>query len=179
MAQQRKKRPAALKLRVDFDGESLSLELRREDGGASEYVLTGASNESGRASIQPTMPGVFSVLLGSRSYTVSVAQRGSELEVWAAGRRHVITLSDPRDRTAQTGRGSAAGPVEIRAQMPGKVIKLLVEQGMSVKAGQAVIIVEAMKMQNEMKSPKPGAVRKIHVFEGGTVAAGETLMVIE
>ncbi len=63
--------------------------------------------------------------------------------------------------------------------MPGKVIKMLVKHGAAVTVGQGVIIVEAMKMQNEMKSPKDGIVLKIHAAEGSTVAAGETLLVIE
>jgi biotin carboxyl carrier protein len=63
--------------------------------------------------------------------------------------------------------------------MPGKVIKLLVEQGARVESGQGVIIVEAMKMQNEMKAMKTGVVQKIHTDEGATVAAGEVLMIIE
>jgi biotin carboxyl carrier protein len=167
-----------LKLKVDFEGEEFSLELRRENG-ATEYVLSGVSSQSGRASVLATSPGVFSVLLGRKSFSVAVAQRGSDLEVWAGARRHVVSLSDPRDRSAKSGRVSAAGPVEIRAQMPGKVIKVLVERGAVVEAGQGVIIVEAMKMQNEMKSPKYGAVQKIQAAEGATVAAGETLMVIE
>jgi biotin carboxyl carrier protein len=63
--------------------------------------------------------------------------------------------------------------------MPGRVIKLLVKRGDAVSAGQPVIIVEAMKMQNEMKSPKAGSVVKIQAAEGSTVMAGETLLVIE
>lgn len=167
-----------MKLTADIDGEEFSLEFRSENG-ATEYVLSGASSKSGQASITATMPGVYSVLLGNKSFTVALARRGSELEVWANGRRHTVALRDPRDRSGKAGRVSAAGPVEIRAQMPGKVIKVLVERGTKVEAGQGVIIVEAMKMQNEMKSPKDGVVSKIHVAEGGTVAAGEPLMVIE
>jgi biotin carboxyl carrier protein len=63
--------------------------------------------------------------------------------------------------------------------MPGKVIKLLVEKGVNVQAGQGLIVVEAMKMQNEMKSPKDGMVSKINVAEGATVGAGQTLIVVE
>jgi biotin carboxyl carrier protein len=63
--------------------------------------------------------------------------------------------------------------------MPGKVIKLLVESGSTVRAGQGLIVVEAMKMQNEMKSPKDGRVSKIHVEEGATVGAGQALIVVE
>jgi biotin carboxyl carrier protein len=167
-----------LKLKVDVDGEEFSLEFRKQNG-ATEYVLSGASSQSGQASVFPTMPGVFSVLLGNKSIAVAIAHRGSELEVWAGGRRHTVSLRDPRDRVGKGGSVSAAGPVEIRAQMPGKVIKVLVEQGARVQVGQGVIIVEAMKMQNEMKSPKDGVIAKIHAAEGATVAAGETLMVIE
>jgi biotin carboxyl carrier protein len=167
-----------LKLTADIDGEEFFLEFRNQNG-TTEYVLTGATSQAGQASIAATMPGVYSVLLGSKSFTVALARRGNELEVWAGGRRHTVALRDPRDRSGKAGGVSAAGPVEIRAQMPGKVIKLLVERGMSVETGQGVIIVEAMKMQNEMKSPKDGVVSKIHVAEGGTVGAGEALMVIE
>jgi pyruvate carboxylase subunit B len=63
--------------------------------------------------------------------------------------------------------------------MPGKVIKLLVGPGKSVKSGEGMIVVEAMKMQNEMKSPKDGVVSKILVAEGATVGPGETLIVVE
>jgi biotin carboxyl carrier protein len=168
-----------LTLKVDVDGQEFLLALRTENGNRSEYTLIAAETKAGPASIQQTSPGVFSVLLGSKSFAVAVARRSSEVEVWAAGRRHILTLSDPRDRSSKSDRVSATGPIEIRAQMPGKVIKLLVEQGANVDLGQGVIIVEAMKMQNEMKSPKRGAVRKIHVAEGGTVTAGETLIVIE
>jgi biotin carboxyl carrier protein len=167
-----------LKLKVELDGEELSLDLKIENG-ATEYVLSGASSASGQASVFATMPGVYSVLLGARSITVAIAPRGNELEVWAGGRRHTVSLSDPRDRAGKGRHVSASGPVEIRAQMPGKVIKLLVDQGSKVEAGQGVIIVEAMKMQNEMKSPKDGRVGRIHAAEGSTVAAGEALMVIE
>lgn len=63
--------------------------------------------------------------------------------------------------------------------MPGKVVKLLVGVGDEVSAGDGVIIVEAMKMQNEMKAPKAGRIARVHVAEGNTVAAGEALLVVE
>jgi biotin carboxyl carrier protein len=63
--------------------------------------------------------------------------------------------------------------------MPGKVIKLLAEKGAAVQAGQGLIVVEAMKMQNEMRSPRDGVVAKINVAEGATVVAGQALIVVE
>ncbi|MGH9618866.1 MAG: acetyl-CoA carboxylase biotin carboxyl carrier protein subunit, partial [Bryobacteraceae bacterium] len=122
---------------------------------------------------------VFSVLLGARSFTVHVAPNGEELEVWTGCERRAISLGDTRDRAAQNKRATVTGPVEVRAQMPGKVIRLLVAPGDRVEVDQGVIVVEAMKMQNEMKSPKAGTVTRIHTREGATVAAGETLIAIE
>ena len=90
-----------------------------------------------------------------------------------------ISISDPRDAVSSDKAASARGPKEIRAFMPGKVIKLLVNVGDVVESGDGLIIVEAMKMQNEMKSPKHGRIRVIHVAEGDTVSAGTPLLTIE
>jgi biotin carboxyl carrier protein len=176
-----------LKLRVEVDGEDYTLDLRR-DGTASEYRLgvrqTGAGgrgirSSSGTASVLEVMPGVFSVLLGHRSFTAYVVPNGESLEVWIGGERHVLSIADARDRSSKNKKAQATGPMELRAQMPGKVIKLLVQLGATVQAGQGLIVIEAMKMQNEMKSPKDGVVSKIPAIEGATVAAGEPLIVVE
>ncbi len=167
-----------MKLRVTIDGEETLLDFERK---AEEraYRITGAINQAGTASLVEIVPGVFSIVLGRRSHTVYVIPRGDEWEVWAGGQQHVISAADVRDRSARLKKQSVAGPMELRAQMPGKVIKLLVEQGAQVQTGQSLIVVEAMKMQNEMKSPKDGVVAKIHATEGATVAAGERLIVVE
>lgn len=125
------------------------------------------------------MPGVFSVLLNHRSFTVYVVPNGENLEVWNGGERHLLSIADARDRSSKNKKIGAAGPMELRAQMPGKVIKLLVQVGTAVEPGQGLIVVEAMKMQNEMKSPKEGIVSRIHAVEGATVVAGEALIVVE
>jgi biotin carboxyl carrier protein len=170
---------------VDVDGEEYSLDLRRvRNGSEYEYALydlanAGAKDAEGSASILEIMPGVFSVLIGQRSLQISIARTGEELEVWAGGRRRRIAVADARDRSGKSKQARGAGPQEIRAQMPGKVISVLIGVGESVNAGQGVIIVEAMKMQNEMKSPKDGIVTKVFASEGATVAAGETLMIVE
>ncbi len=145
----------------------------------SEYALSGAFDSSGSASVVELMPGVFSVLLGSRSFNVSIGSNGGNFEIWTGTQRHLISFADARDRPGKSKKAMAHGPLELRAQMPGKVIKILVEQGAAVEAGQGLIVVEAMKMQNEMKSPKDGVVSKIQAAEGATVAAGEILIVVE
>ncbi len=167
-----------MKITLELDGESYSLDLSRNSS-ESAFLLRGAQTASGSASIVEAMPGVFSVLLGRRSFQVYVAPNATALEVWVGTRRHTISISDPKDRPAKQSKASASGPMELRAQMPGKVVALLAPLGAEVKAGQGLVVVEAMKMQNEMKSPKNGVVSKIYAAEGATVVAGQVLIVVE
>jgi biotin carboxyl carrier protein len=74
--------------------------------------------------------------------------------------------------------GVDAGPQKVKAPMPGKIVRILVAEKDEVKAGQGIIVMEAMKMQNEMKSPKDGIVEKILAAEGSAVNAGDTLAII-
>jgi biotin carboxyl carrier protein len=126
------------------------------------------------------MPGVFSVLKDNASFLIRLSPGLDDtLDVSWGATRFSIALGDVRDRAPRKSGASDAGPKELRAQMPGKVVKILVQEGERVSAGQGVIIVEAMKMQNEMKSPKDGVVSRIGTAEGATVAAGAPLLVIE
>jgi biotin carboxyl carrier protein len=144
---------------IEIEGSRLKYE--REDGVAlaSDFSVHGAS-----------------VLLNGRSYYVS---RGTGKEVWVNGRLLAMDVFDPRD--LRPGQGSAAnhGRQEIAASMPGKVIRILVAAGDAVEEGQGLVVVEAMKMQNEMKSPKAGRVAEIRARPDTTVGAGEILVVVE
>lgn len=164
-----------MKLRLDVDGRDYSLDWN----GQSEYTLRGETTAAGTASVVEVMPGVFSVLLGMRSFTVHLAPNSAGTETFTAGQRHHISISDPRDRADRRNQTGYAGPVELRSQMPGKIIKILVELGAFVEAGEGLVVVEAMKMQNELKAPKAGVVCKINAVEGATVAAGESLAIVE
>lgn len=167
-----------MKLRFDVDGRNYSLNWKNGNGQA-EYTLTGDDIVAGTASILEVMPGVFSILLGTQSFTVHLAPNGNGTETFTAGQHHHISMFDPRDRADRRNQAGHAGPVELRSLMPGKIIKILVELGAAVEAGQGLIVVEAMKMQNELKAPKAGTVSKISIVEGATVAAGESLVVVE
>ncbi len=167
-----------MKLRVEVNGEAYTLDLQLT-GGQSTYTLQGAAMELiGEASVEEISPGIFSVLARNQSVLVQVAPHADGVEVWAGLNRYIVSLADPRDKAIASAKAGAKGPVELRAQMPGKIIKLLAETGASVKAGEGLLVVEAMKMQNEVKSPKDGTVGKIYVLEGGTVSAGDLLMVV-
>jgi biotin carboxyl carrier protein len=164
--------------RVYVNGEALWLDLH-PNGTGTAYSLRGETERGGHASVEEVMPGVFSVLLNERSLHVNVAAHPQGFEVWVGLQRYLISLADSRDRVSNANKAGATGPMEVRAQMPGKIIKLLAEPGVPVTAGQGLIVVEAMKMQNEVKAPKDGTLVRVHVAEGGTVGAGDLLLVVE
>jgi biotin carboxyl carrier protein len=167
-----------MKLRIETGEDEYLLEVlgRNEQ---VEYKLTGASEKNGALSVREASPGVFSILDGYRSFTLRVARQEEWIEAWVNGKCERFRISDPRDQARAARSLPASGPRELRALMPGKVVKLLVREGDRVNAGTGVIVVEAMKMQNEMKSPKDGRVSRIHIGEGSAVGAGDALLVIE
>ena len=105
---------------------------------------------------------------------------GRPTDVIVGTERYSITITDPkRLRGALSASAHGDGLMQIVAAMPGKVVRLLVEVGEKVQAEQGIVTVEAMKMQNEMKSPKAGMVVAVNVQAGVTVNAGDVLAVIE
>jgi biotin carboxyl carrier protein len=124
-------------------------------------------------------PGVYSMLLNGASYEVRLTGSPKALHAEVAGRRFSIEVRDPRD-TSRTSRASiGSGRQNVTAPMPGRVIRVLVNVGDVMEAGQGLIVVEAMKMQNELKAARPGRVEEVRARAGETVGAGDTLLVIE
>jgi biotin carboxyl carrier protein len=161
-----------MKLEVVVDGRAAALNL---ENNRFTYASEGQDAISREFSVEPVIAGTFSVLIGERSYDV-VASGG---DIRVNGRSFKVEVFDPREMRGRKSAGAGEGRQNIAAMMPGKVVRVLVEQGDSVEAGQGLIVVEAMKMQNEMKSPKAGRVIEIKTRADATVAAGEVLMVIE
>jgi biotin carboxyl carrier protein len=107
-------------------------------------------------------------------------REGGAAEVSVGARAYDVRLTDPKHlRGAGAAGPQDAGRAQVKAPMPGKVVRVLVETGQAVEAGQALIVVEAMKMQNELKSPKAGTVTELRAATGATVNAGDVLAVIE
>lgn len=130
--------------------------------------------------ITTPLPGVLSILLQGKSYEALRDLQAEQMSVVVAGQRFSVEVSDPRSfRARKVKAGASEGPKKIKAPMPGKVVRILVHEGGAVEAGQGVIVIEAMKMQNELKSPKQGVVRKVLAAEGDTVTAGDTLVIVE
>jgi len=126
------------------------------------------------ASVETPQPGVYSVLLDGRSYLARV----EDGVVTVNGFRYEIEVRDPRRWSRQSRGGAHAGAQDIKASMPGKVVRVLVAVGDAVEAGQGIVVVEAMKMQNEMKAPRAGKVVGIAAKAGATVTAGEVLATV-
>jgi len=131
------------------------------------------------AQIAAVEPGVYSILRDGRSYEARVEQADGRLVVFIDGHRFEIEVGDPRRWSRPAAGKGIEGRLSVAAPMPGKTVRLLVAAGDTVVAGQGLLVVEAMKMQNELKSPKGGRVVALPAREGATVAAGEVLAVIE
>jgi biotin carboxyl carrier protein len=146
--------------------EGARFRFKREDGVAVE----------GDFSLERLDPGCVSLVIGGRSYRVT---RGAAGEMMVNGTRLAVEVFDPRSLRGRAGGGASHGRQNIYAPMPGKIVRVLVAAGDSVEAGQGLVVVEAMKMQNEMKSPKTGRVVEVRTKADAAVSPGEILMVVE
>jgi biotin carboxyl carrier protein len=142
-------------VRVVVDGQERSLDLR--GGGGRLWWRDGARVVNADVD---TAGGKLQVTIGGHSLPVEVTDAEVEVPAAAAPAR-------------------PQGPAAMRAPMPGRVVKVLVRPGEEVKAGRGVVVVEAMKMENEIKAPRDGKIREIRVTEGAAVEAGEDLAVLE
>jgi biotin carboxyl carrier protein len=127
-----------------------------------------------------TQSDVLSLLIQGKSYQIKRERLPSETIIWVGDRPYAAEVSDPRSlRNRKSRADSGKGPRQLVAPMPGKVVRFLVGENSAVEAGQGVVVVEAMKMQNEIKSPKKGIVLKLSVAEGAAVNAGDVLAIVE
>ena len=125
-------------------------------------------------------PDGYLFFLNTNVHECRVTTSKSTFDVSIHGRNYSITIVDPkRLRSGQNSDRHHHGVAQILAPMPGKVVRVQLEAGATVEKGTGVVVVEAMKMQNEMKSPRDGVVVSIKVKPGDTVNAGDVLAVVE
>ena len=124
-------------------------------------------------------PDVISLRLGNKAYEVKCERVGSDLHLWVGSVRYEAEVRDPRSLRSRARAADDHGPRKLTAPMPGKVVRILLREGAEVEAGTGILVVEAMKMQNEVKSPKKGRIQKIVVSEGAAVNAGDVLGIVE
>ena len=160
---------------VTIDGKHYRLELNRADGRWS-CRLDGREVEVDAVLARPD---VLSLRIGNQAYEVKCERVASDLHLWVGSERFAVEVRDPRSWRGRARVVDGHGPRKLTAPMPGRVVRVLASQGSEVEAGAGVLVVEAMKMQNEIKSPKKGTIQKILVSEGAAVNAGDVLAIVE
>jgi biotin carboxyl carrier protein len=127
-----------------------------------------------------TGPGTLSLLVEGRSFEVRRERSSEVARIFVGTTPYAVAVQDPRSlRSRQRAGSGQQGPQALTASMPGKVVRLLAREGEQVRAGQGIVVVEAMKMQNEIRSPREGKIVNLRAREGLNVNAGETLAIIE
>ncbi|MGF1469730.1 MAG: biotin/lipoyl-containing protein [Sandaracinaceae bacterium] len=165
-----------MKLRVSHAGETRDVEVVRGGDGRISLVLDGAPVE---AEVHRVDGGLL-LRLGARVYDLAVGGPPEELQVVAGEVRAVLEVESPSVPGGAPRRSRlGAGDREVRASMPGRVVKLLVGPGDAVEAGAPLVVVEAMKMENELRAPGPGTVAAIHVEVGASVEARALLVSLD
>jgi biotin carboxyl carrier protein len=164
-----------MKYEAEINGQTLTLELEEKDGRVVA-IINGRSYE---AQVLRPETGVYQFFVGNKVYEARVSNAETEvLKINLRGKLFAAKLIDRKHRRAGAEHDDDSQK-QLVAPMPGKVVRLLLQVGDEVAAGQGVVVVEAMKMQNEIKSPKTGQVAEIRVTEGETVSANQILAIVE
>src|SRR5580692_12915478 len=146
---------------VTIDGKRFRLDLDRANGRWS-CLIDGREIEVDAVLARPD---VLSLRIGNLAYEVKCERVAGEMHLWVGSERFAVEVRDPRSLRGRVRAADDHGPKKLTAPMPGKIVRVLVSQGDEVEAGSGVVVVEAMKMQNEIKSPKKGTIQKILVAE--------------
>ncbi len=169
-----------MKRTLTIGKESLEVELLHQDG-MTTLVWEGANHP---IDILELEPGCYSILMEGRSVEVRLDQAKSaepESHAYRAmlyNGSYEFALTDPRRALLAAASGAGAGGGVLSSPMPGKIVKVLVQPGEAVQEGQTLLVMEAMKMQNELKTHTTGTVTTVHVQEGATVETGAALITV-
>ena len=167
----------AMKYEIAVNGTRRKVELSLPATAASRVTFS-VDGRLVEADALRISPGSYSILLVGRSLEVTVEEAASGLLLRVNGREFRAEIFDPRSWRGGRGAGiELEGRQQLIAPMPGKIVRVLVAAGQPVKTGQGLLVIEAMKMQNEIRSPKSGTVEKL-AREGQTVNAGEVLAIV-
>ncbi len=162
---------------IQLRGHKHMLSVEHGPGSAERFLLDGKPCAADARFLSPR---VSSLLIEGRSYRVVFDPRTDAEAVVVGEHRMTYTIGDPRAlRWQKRTSTSESGALSITAPMPGLIVKLLVTIGDAVKEEQPLLVMEAMKMQNELKAPRSGTVTRVAVEAGAIVQAGKLLLVIE
>ena len=157
-----------MKLNLNINKKSITAEFSIRDGVAQLNEFSAEFSEP--------QPRLYTVIIEGKVFPCTIENN----DVVINGKRFPFTVSDPKKFSLSAiANAQAGGRATLTSPMPGKVVRVMCAAGDEVIEGQGLLVVEAMKMQNEVQAPKAGKVAELKVVEGQTVIAGETLVVIE
>src|SRR5574340_824821 len=177
-----------MELREDPRASAPKLTAERPDNGKADrkkphFLIDGKAIEADWAEIRP---GHYSILIDGQSYEARVKpasdSRPGQPETWVvtiAEYEFHVAVRDPRARRFAGQSLAHDGPLDVLAPMPGKIVRVLVARNEEVAQDQGLVVIEAMKMQNELKAPRPGRITEVHVKEGTGIEAGAKLLRLE
>ena len=165
-----------MKCEIELDGKLRSVEVMHS-GERARWTIDGSELDADAVEVSP---GIYSILIGGKSLEERVEAKGdSQLRVTVASREYEATIRNSRKWKRDRAAGAEAeGRQQVTTPMPGKIVLVLMKTGDAVDAGQGIVVVEAMKMQNEIRSPKSGTVERLLVVAGQTVNAGEVVAIV-
>jgi acetyl/propionyl-CoA carboxylase alpha subunit len=164
-----------VKLVASVGGRELQVEVRGE---APPYSVTLDGREL-EVDLRPTSSGFVSLTVEGASHEIGLLPRDGGWSVLAGGRALDVRLEDAGAAGAAAPRAAAGGASRVTAPMPGRLVKVLVEAGQDVAEGQGLVVMEAMKMENELRAPRAGRVKELHARERQAVESGALLVVLE
>lgn len=167
---------AAATYDISVDGRTHRVVVRRETelpNGGLYYISVDGGPERKVDAARP-VPDVLALLIDDASWEAGLVPTDEGYDVELMGIRHTMSIADPKKKALRLAGGASASAVTTA--MPGRVVRVLVAEGEQVKKGQPIVVVEAMKMENELKAPHDGAVRRVLVKEGALVESKAVLV---
>ncbi len=168
-----------MKLQAEIEDKKHEVEFERD----GRKVIASVDGRKYELDVSEPEPNIFLIKNEEKVYEASVTpppdRKGTTNVRLGNKEREVRLIDTKRLRSASANAEHGEGAAEIKTAMPGKVVRVLATAGSEIKKGDGVIVVEAMKMQNELRSPKDGVLKEIRAAEGATVNAGDVLAVVE
>lgn len=163
-----------MKYVTTINGQRFDIEITNEGG----LLVNGQARDINFLALGPAL---YSIIMQTRSHEVVIEEREGEVEVLMGGRLYSGKVQDERALLLAGRRGGLSadsGEISIKSPMPGLVVAIPVSEGQGVTAGQTVVILESMKMQNELKAPRDGTISRVHVAAQQSVEQGKVLVTI-
>ena len=164
----------AMRYRVTLEGSERDIDVQIAPGGAVSVVLDGKQVD---ADIR-RVPGGVSLAIDGKIYDVLVGGPNDAMDLAAGALRATASVESERNRARKKRSGAAGDGSAVRAPMPGRIVKVLVAEGDEVEAGTPVVVVEAMKMENELRTERAGTIASVAVEEGQAVEGGTLLIML-